>query len=267
MRLAAAAPAAAVIFFALSIAHASFADPPPSLEELRSKSTKELKAILKSKGAKCKNCLEKDDFVHKVRDTWFTLPKQAKSPDGKIEITKEMFVKQLKESYGKHLKEEKQQPDSDDEDEDDSGHSLETDEAMPGMPDFDQVWADFSEKLMKGEIEKDDSGNLMYQVNDGSMGWSALWERYKMHIMLALNLGLLWFSQRLRKAKKEKDEIGKEKKDDSLRNEKESSGPEIMELDDDEDEDMQPGGGSKDKKKKDQKESAGDEASEPIKVD
>merc|ERR1711907_839114 len=91
-----------------------------------------------------------------------------------------MFVKQLKESYGKHLKEERKDS-SDDEDEDDSGHSLESDEAMPGMPDFDQVWADFSAKLMKGEIEKDDSGNLMYQVNDGSMGWSALWERYKMH--------------------------------------------------------------------------------------
>merc|ERR1712194_420443 len=100
----------------------------------------------------------------------------------------------------------------------DSGHQLDG-EALPGQPNFEEVWRDFSQKLQSGEINKDDAGNLMYEVGDqNGSWWKMLWERYKMHFMISLNLGLLWFSQRMRKDEKKR---------------KQEAGPKILDVDED----------------------------------
>mmetsp|Transcript_67185 Transcript_67185/g.119601 ORF Transcript_67185/g.119601 Transcript_67185/m.119601 type:complete len:250 (-) Transcript_67185:36-785(-) len=202
----------------------------PSLEDLRKKPTKELKAILKSKGAKCKKCVEKDDYVHRVRDTWHMAPKEARTPDGKVAMSKDVFIKQLKESFKKQVKDAGKQDDDDDE-----GHATDDDQELPaGMPDFESVWRDFSEKLAKGEIEKDGGGNLMYSVADhlGGGGFWGWFERYKMHGLIALNLGFLWFSQRMRAAERERKKAAKE---EAAKESSEPAGPKIVELDEDDD--------------------------------
>eukprot|EP00928_Gymnodinium_smaydae_P011663 TRINITY_DN14278_c0_g1_i2.p2 TRINITY_DN14278_c0_g1~~TRINITY_DN14278_c0_g1_i2.p2 ORF type:complete len:238 (+),score=56.57 TRINITY_DN14278_c0_g1_i2:19-732(+) len=124
----------------------------PSREELRKKTTKELKAILRSKGKTCKKCTEKDDVVDRVIETWDVPLVEAASPDGKVTMDKETFMKQMKMSYEKHFEDERKKKMESGEA---SGHQ--TDEAPPQMPDFEEVWRDFSEKLSKGEIEKDDA--------------------------------------------------------------------------------------------------------------
>ena len=53
---------------------------------------KELRAILRQKGTKCKKCVEKDDLVDRVIDTWDWAPKEAESPDGKVKMDKETFI-------------------------------------------------------------------------------------------------------------------------------------------------------------------------------
>mmetsp|Transcript_71852 Transcript_71852/g.223017 ORF Transcript_71852/g.223017 Transcript_71852/m.223017 type:complete len:225 (-) Transcript_71852:181-855(-) len=195
MRRAAAVAAAAVLPL-LGTAAAPSGSSPPSLEELREKPTRELKAILKSKGAKCKKCVEKDDLVHRVIETWSWAPKEAVSPDGKVRMTKGMFTDMLRNSFKKHVKEQQ------------DGHQLDGDEpeaaagADAQLPDLEQAWADFSEKLRQGEIKPGEDGRLVYEVT--APGGGSWWERYRMHIVVILNILLLGVMHRVRR--KERDQ-------------------------------------------------------------
>merc|ERR1712224_561106 len=103
------------------------------------KSSKELKAILKSKGVKCRNCVEKEHYIDKVLETWQVVPVEVSSPDGKIHMTKDIFIKQLMQA----------QQDQGESDEKAMGHALEKDldKNDPRMPEMEQIWADFAERL------------------------------------------------------------------------------------------------------------------------
>mmetsp|Transcript_67985 Transcript_67985/g.198962 ORF Transcript_67985/g.198962 Transcript_67985/m.198962 type:complete len:221 (-) Transcript_67985:48-710(-) len=208
MRLALAAAAAAALF-PLPRCTAASGSSPPSRDELRLKSTKDLKAILKRKGATCKKCLEKDDVVDKVIETWHWVPKEASSPDGKLTMTKEMFIQNLQSSYARHLKEPKPS---------EGGHQLEGADGGaegPGLSEeqLEEVWKEFSAKLSLGEVKTDEHGQMTYEV-PSLTGGAGFWENWKMHIMVMGNVALLGCSQRLRRKtrelKKEKMEPGQE---------------------------------------------------------
>jgi len=160
---------------------------PPSKEDLRKKTTKQLKGILASKGARCKKCLEKDDYVERVLETWDWAPKEASTPDGKVQITKEAFINHLKEGYKRHVKEQREQ----------AGHQMddeeEDDEVGRQMPDLDKAWAEFSSKLQHGEVKTDENGQLIYEVNaiDDNGPGGSFWDRYKTHLLILMNLVLL----------------------------------------------------------------------------
>merc|ERR1719436_1709628 len=116
-----------------------------------------------------------------------------------------MFVKNLEASYKKHLADErakKKAPegghqlaseDDDDEDEDEDGEPT---------PDMDKVWADFAERLRQGEIKADEKGQLVYEVA-GPPREQTWWEKYQTHIMLSVNVMILWFMQHVRRRERE----------------------------------------------------------------
>merc|ERR1719387_765360 len=185
---------------------------PPSKESLRSKSMPELKAILRQKGAKCKKCVEKDDLIDRVIETWHWLPKEASSPDGKIKMTKEQFIRNLQSQYKKHGRTQTQEGHEldDGDDEDGATETSEPEIADSSLPDFDKVWADFSEKLSKGEIKTEENGRLIYQVTDEfeDPGW---WERYKTHVMVGINVVLLYYMQHIRRKERQQKEAARAK--------------------------------------------------------
>jgi len=174
-----------VFFLASLLFLVAAAGSPPSKEELRKKTTKQLKTILASKGARCKKCFEKDDYVERVLETWDWAPKEASSPDGKVQITKEAFIDNLKEGFRRHAKEQREQ----------AGHQMDEEEKDNdegnGLPNLDQAWAEFSAKLQLGEVKTDETGKLIYEVNanDGPAG--SFWDRYKTHLLILINLVLL----------------------------------------------------------------------------
>merc|ERR1712232_248954 len=88
----------------------------------------------------------------------------------------------------------------------------------------DDVWKDFSEKLRSGDIGKDKNGNLLFEVGDIASR-AAWWERYKMHLLVAVNLGMMWCLQRVKRTEREARRIATEKEDEP--------GPQIAELDED----------------------------------
>lgn len=166
----------------------------PSKAELRSKTLKQLKAILKSKGAKCKKCMEKDDYVDRVIETWDWAPKEASDPGGGISMQKDQFIGQLKEAY----KRQRQQEAS-------GGHEVD-DDVDPNLPDFEKVWADFATKLSSGEIGKDDNGQLKYEVGNMNPAW---YEQYKIPVMMFLNIVLLWWMQKVRRRERAENAAAK----------------------------------------------------------
>lgn len=193
MRGAATAVLAAV--FLLADIQVALASPVPSKDELRKKSTKELKKILKSKGAKCHKCTEKDEVVERVIETWDRPPSTASSPDGGVQMTKEQFIEQLKMSFSKARSDQGGKGGGADSD----GHELDDDGGAGGMhPDYEKVWAEFAEKLTSGDIGKDENGNLLYEVGAQS-GFDGFWEKWKMHAALGLNLFLLYAMRKLKK--------------------------------------------------------------------
>mmetsp|Transcript_2710 Transcript_2710/g.5400 ORF Transcript_2710/g.5400 Transcript_2710/m.5400 type:complete len:235 (-) Transcript_2710:79-783(-) len=211
-RLVAAAAATAALLLPLpNCAAASSSRGPPSRQELQEKSMKELKAILKKKGVKCKKCLEKDDVVDRVLETWDVPPTEASSPDGSMRMTKEVFIKNLKDSYVRHLKSEKKGPQADGHqlDADGDDESVEVPEGMvPSDEQLEQVWREFSEKLSLGEVTKGEDGQLVYEVPSlgGGPSW---WERWRIHIMMMANVALLWCIQRSRRRQKREAEVEK----------------------------------------------------------
>mmetsp|Transcript_64001 Transcript_64001/g.208836 ORF Transcript_64001/g.208836 Transcript_64001/m.208836 type:complete len:242 (-) Transcript_64001:120-845(-) len=189
----------------LLAAIASSAGTVPSREELQEKSSKELKAILKSRGAKCRKCLEKEDLIDRVVVTWEWSAVEAVSPDGKVKMTRDQFTKTFQSSFKKHLSDQRTTRIQAD---DDSGHQLATedeeeeDEDGRHVPDVDKVWADFSERLRMGEISADDKGNLVYEYA-GLPREPTWWDRYKTHVLLAVNVLILWFMQHVRRREKD----------------------------------------------------------------
>jgi len=183
---------------ALCLLPVTDAGSPPSKEELRKKTTKQLKAILSSKGTRCKKCVEKDDYVERVLETWDWAPKEASTPDGKVQITKEAFINHLKEGYRRHVKEQREQAghQMDDEEEEEDG------EVGKGLPNLDQAWAEFSAKLQQGDVKTDKNGQLVYEVNttDGPAG--TFWDKYKTHLLILMNLVLLIWMQYAKKGER-----------------------------------------------------------------
>jgi len=176
----------------------------PGMEELRKKSMKELWAMLRQKGANCKKCVEKDELVNKVIETWDWTPNEAASPDGQIKMDKETFVRQLKSSYESHFEDERKKRRK-------GGHEL-ADSPLPEevQPDFDKVWADFSSRLSSGDIQTDPDGKLHFDID--RLGEKTVWDRYKVHLMLFANMGLLILMQRLRRKDRQERRAGEEGK-------------------------------------------------------
>mmetsp|Transcript_65306 Transcript_65306/g.202245 ORF Transcript_65306/g.202245 Transcript_65306/m.202245 type:complete len:233 (+) Transcript_65306:105-803(+) len=194
----AAAASAALLLSPPVCSAASSSHGPPSREELRQKSMKDLKGILKRKGAKCKKCVEKDDVIDRVIDTWDWAPNEASSPDGKMRMTKDVFISNLKSSYKRHLKSNKKEQEGHQLDGDDDGEAH-SEGSGPSDEELEKVWKEFSEKLSLGQVEKDENGHLVYEVPTLGGGQGSFWERWKIHIMLMANVTLLWFMQRQRR--------------------------------------------------------------------
>mmetsp|Transcript_68845 Transcript_68845/g.154169 ORF Transcript_68845/g.154169 Transcript_68845/m.154169 type:complete len:233 (-) Transcript_68845:66-764(-) len=177
----------------------------PSYQELSQKSTKELKDLLKRKGVKCKKCVDKDDLINRVIETWDQSPKEAASPDGAMRMTKELFLKNLKDSYLRQLKSEHNggkdghQLDADD---DEQGGADIPQGLLPSDEQLEQVWKEFSEKLAIGEVSTDENGQLVYEVPPLG-GAPGVWERWRVHIMMVANVALLWCIQRTRRKNRE----------------------------------------------------------------
>lgn len=193
----------------------------PSEEELRQKSMKELKAILRKKGAKCQKCVEKDDIVARVVETWDWAPFEAQSPDGKIKMTKDVFLNFLKSSYRKRASEKHESEGGHQLDEDDSGDDEPSSDGedlgdLPSGPEIELIWADFSSKLERGEIETDEKGHIIYELAPpGGNAAPSLWDKYKTQVMVTVNVGLLWFMQSVRKkerAERQKQEEEKKRR-------------------------------------------------------
>eukprot|EP00931_Biecheleriopsis_adriatica_P025254 TRINITY_DN15554_c0_g1_i1.p1 TRINITY_DN15554_c0_g1~~TRINITY_DN15554_c0_g1_i1.p1 ORF type:complete len:869 (-),score=225.49 TRINITY_DN15554_c0_g1_i1:48-2552(-) len=139
-------------------------------------------AILRSKGASCKGCSDKEDVIDRVVETWDWAPKEASSPNGDIKIDKQTFMDQLSASL------KAQTPQSED------GHQL---DPLSGV-DADKIWSDFTQKLQNGEMSTDDSGRLNYDLSDlqGALAGAAgqapsLWDRYGMQAMMLINVVLM----------------------------------------------------------------------------
>merc|ERR1719356_1293479 len=94
-------------------------------------------------------------------------------------------------SYDSHFEEEKKKNKAVSKDAE-NGHAK-----ADVYPDFDQVWKDFSAQLAKGDIKTDNDGRLLYELDRLGMS-DSWWDRYKMHAMLAANVGMLWFMSRMR---------------------------------------------------------------------
>lgn len=171
----------------------------PSRDEVRKHTMKELRAMLRDRGAACRHCVEKDHLVDRVLETWDWAPLRASSPDGKINIDKESFVKHLRSSLVERQSKEAVETTG--------GHQL-AEQPLDGFDgeQFEAAWQDFSRKLTAGEVGTDDGGRIVYNVDlsDSPFTWSSLWQRYRLHIMMGGNLLLLFFMRRMRNGNKDK---------------------------------------------------------------
>eukprot|EP00930_Biecheleria_cincta_P032823 TRINITY_DN22753_c0_g1_i1.p1 TRINITY_DN22753_c0_g1~~TRINITY_DN22753_c0_g1_i1.p1 ORF type:complete len:239 (-),score=79.20 TRINITY_DN22753_c0_g1_i1:58-774(-) len=181
--------------------------PLPDREELLSKTTKELKAILRSKGAKCKGCSEKEHVVDKVIETWDWAPTEASSPDGKIKMDRESFMRMLKASWSK------QQGGADKKERMREGHELDEQENAMMDSDAERIWKEFSTKLQAGEITADEHGNINYdlRLGDGQPGQS-FWDRHGMRITMLWGVGLMYWTRRQKRSDADREELQKEDK-------------------------------------------------------
>jgi len=178
----------------------------PTREELQAKSSSELEAVLHSKGLTCRDCIDKDAFIERVIQTWDRSGNEVASPDGKIRLSKDIFVNELKASYKKLLHEMESESENqeggersghqlagDDQDEDDDADASDPAEVV------DRLWEDFGDRFYRGEIKMDESGRKIARVLKPKppQTW---WMQYKTHIMMMINLGMLWLMQRARRS-------------------------------------------------------------------
>eukprot|EP00930_Biecheleria_cincta_P058835 TRINITY_DN44637_c0_g1_i1.p1 TRINITY_DN44637_c0_g1~~TRINITY_DN44637_c0_g1_i1.p1 ORF type:complete len:256 (+),score=60.93 TRINITY_DN44637_c0_g1_i1:52-819(+) len=169
--------------------------PAPSYQELARRPTEELKAFLKSKGFNCKDCADNVDILQRVLDTWDHELLEAVSPDGKVHLTKEVFVQKMKRIYIEQLKQQAGEA---------GGHELADDEdsedgSGPSVPNLQNIWRDFSAKVAKGEAETDSQGHLVYEFGQNPKPRS-LWDRWKTRGLICLNItmlvGMQWLKRR-----------------------------------------------------------------------
>eukprot|EP00438_Fugacium_kawagutii_P026529 Skav209488 [mRNA] locus=scaffold1892:199733:206945:- [translate_table: standard] len=172
----------------------------PTSQELGRRAAHELKALLQSKGLHCDDC-DKGQLVQRVLDTWDEEVLEASSPDGKVRLTKDVFMKDLKKSYKRHLKRKPE----------DGGHELADDEeetdSVDGpdsrFPDFSKEWREFSVKLAKGEAQTD-NGQIVYEVG-GQTSTPSFWDKWKMYLLMGMNISMLMCTQYLKRYKTQDD--------------------------------------------------------------
>jgi len=169
----------------------------PTAQELGRRTAHELKALLQSKGLHCDEC-DKGQLVQRVLDTWDEEVLEASSPDGKIRLTKDVFMKDMKKTYKRRLKRKPE----------DGGHELADDEeeadSLDGpdsrFPDFSKEWRDFSVKVAKGEIQTESNGQIVYEVG-GPTPAPTLWDKWKMYLLLGMNMSMLLCTHYLKRFK------------------------------------------------------------------
>eukprot|EP00439_Symbiodinium_sp_Y106_P018195 s59_g2.t1 len=171
-----------------------WANKAPTAQELGRRASHELKALLQSKGLHCDSC-EKAQLVQRVLDTWDEEVLEASSPDGKVRLTKDIFIKNLKMSHKRQLKRKPE----------DGGHELADDDddvdgADVHIPDIDKVWREFSTKLSKGDVQTDGQGQIVYEVNSPTPAPS-MWDKWKMYGLMAMNVSMLLCTQFLKRYK------------------------------------------------------------------
>ncbi|CAE7768842.1 Kidins220 [Symbiodinium pilosum] len=166
----------------------------PTAQDLGRRPSHELKALLQSKGLHCDGC-EKAELVQRVLDTWDEEVLEVSSPDGKLRLTKDIFMKNLKMTYKRQLKRKPE----------DGGHELaddddDMDSADVHIPDIDKVWREFSTKLAKGDVQTDNAGQIVYEVGSPTPAPS-LWDKWKMYGLMAMNISMLLCTQFLKRYK------------------------------------------------------------------
>jgi len=169
----------------------------PTAQELGRRTAHELKELLQSKGVHCDEC-DKGQVVQRVLDTWDEEVLEASSPDGKVRLTKDVFMKNMKMTYKRHLKRKPE----------DGGHELADDEEEPDstegsdsrFPDFSKEWREFSIKVAKGEIQTESNGQIVYEVG-GSTPAPTFWDKWKMYLLMGMNISMLMCTQYLKRYK------------------------------------------------------------------
>mmetsp|Transcript_60924 Transcript_60924/g.113947 ORF Transcript_60924/g.113947 Transcript_60924/m.113947 type:complete len:249 (+) Transcript_60924:51-797(+) len=164
----------------------------PTAQELGRRPGHELKALLQSKGLHCDKC-EKAQLVQRVLDTWDEEVLEAASLDGKLRLTKDIFVKNLKMTYKKQLKRKPE----------DGGHELADDDDDPEgadvhIPDLDKVWREFSTRLAKGDVQTDADGQIIYEVGSPTQAPN-VWDKWKMYGLMGMNISMLLCMQFLKR--------------------------------------------------------------------
>lgn len=164
----------------------------PDKATLRKKTTKQLKKLLRDVGATCHKCTQKDDYVERILDTWDWGPAEVSSPDGTIKMDKDTFIKQLKASLSEAQNQERE------------GHEVE-DVDPSSLPDLEEVWRDFSERLARGEISTDAGGQVKYELNMPADKES--WSKYRLVGMMAVNFVVLVCLRRMKASEKRRKEL------------------------------------------------------------
>lgn len=199
----------------------------PPRAELHKKTTKQLKATLRKKGAKCTGCSEKSHYVDRVVETWGWSPKEASTPDGKVRMTRDVFIEQIRASWRRHKTEEdgaelEQAMSS-------TGHELDGDDVAAraeDTPDFERAWLEFAKQLETGKITKDENGEVFFDVNEHLEGGASWWEKHKMHVMIAMNVLLMFCMYRLRSRERQSRNRNRAvQKADAARRARESAEP------------------------------------------
>ncbi|CAK9076290.1 unnamed protein product [Durusdinium trenchii] len=113
----------------------------------------------------------------------------------KIRLTKDVFMKDLKMTYKKHMK---RRPE-------DGGHELADEEDADSadtidstFPDFSKEWREFSVKLAKGDVQTESDGQIVYEVG-GPTPAPTFWDRWKMHLLMGMNISMLMCTQYLKR--------------------------------------------------------------------
>eukprot|EP00931_Biecheleriopsis_adriatica_P119986 TRINITY_DN95138_c0_g1_i1.p1 TRINITY_DN95138_c0_g1~~TRINITY_DN95138_c0_g1_i1.p1 ORF type:complete len:290 (+),score=74.44 TRINITY_DN95138_c0_g1_i1:55-870(+) len=173
--------------------------PEPTAQELGRRSTEELMALLQSKRLTCSGCSDKASVVQKVLETWDVGLLEVASPDGKVLLTKDDYVQNLKQSYKRKLKRKAEEGGhelADDEDSEEEDDGIDPRQ----LPDFEQVWAEFSAKIAKGDVPTDSTGQISYDMAQAAAPPS-FFDRWKSTGLICLNISMFACTQYLKRSK------------------------------------------------------------------